>query len=66
MPPHLCVCVCVSQVLVDAPCSNDRSWLFTSSDQQGELWLKERQKLPKLQAQLLWYDCVWLCVCVVV
>ncbi|XP_031414101.1 tRNA (cytosine(34)-C(5))-methyltransferase, mitochondrial isoform X2 [Clupea harengus] len=41
------------KVLVDAPCSNDRSWLFTSSVQQGELWLKERQKLPKLQAQLL-------------
>lgn len=41
------------KVLVDAPCSNDRSWLFTSSAQQGELWLKERQKLPQIQIQLL-------------
>ncbi|XP_076159302.1 tRNA (cytosine(34)-C(5))-methyltransferase, mitochondrial [Alosa pseudoharengus] len=41
------------KVLVDAPCSNDRSWLYTSSVQQGELWLKERRKLPQLQAQLL-------------
>ncbi|KAL2087386.1 hypothetical protein ACEWY4_016214 [Coilia grayii] len=41
------------KVLVDAPCSNDRSWLFTPSDHQGELWLKERRKLPELQAQLL-------------
>lgn len=40
------------KVLVDAPCSNDRSWLYCGS-QQGEQRLKERAKLPALQAQLL-------------
>ncbi|XP_034048316.1 tRNA (cytosine(34)-C(5))-methyltransferase, mitochondrial [Thalassophryne amazonica] len=41
------------KVLVDAPCSNDRSWLYSSSDQQGEQRLKERARLPLVQAQLL-------------
>ncbi|KAK1891819.1 tRNA (cytosine(34)-C(5))-methyltransferase mitochondrial [Dissostichus eleginoides] len=41
------------KVLVDAPCSNDRSWLYSSSSQQGEQRLKERARLPALQAQLL-------------
>ncbi|KAI3377565.1 hypothetical protein L3Q82_008729 [Scortum barcoo] len=41
------------KVLVDAPCSNDRSWLYSCSSQQGEQRLKERSRLPALQAQLL-------------
>uniref|UniRef100_H3CVL4 NOP2/Sun RNA methyltransferase 3 n=1 Tax=Tetraodon nigroviridis TaxID=99883 RepID=H3CVL4_TETNG len=41
------------KVLVDAPCSNDRSWLYSPSSQQGEQRLKERAMLPVLQAQLL-------------
>ncbi|XP_056135164.1 tRNA (cytosine(34)-C(5))-methyltransferase, mitochondrial [Lampris incognitus] len=41
------------KVLVDAPCSNDRSWLYSANGQQGEERLKERVKLPGLQAQLL-------------
>ncbi|XP_029311232.1 tRNA (cytosine(34)-C(5))-methyltransferase, mitochondrial [Cottoperca gobio] len=41
------------KVLVDAPCSNDRSWLYSCSSQQGEQRLKERSGLPSLQAQLL-------------
>ncbi|XP_004067186.1 tRNA (cytosine(34)-C(5))-methyltransferase, mitochondrial isoform X1 [Oryzias latipes] len=41
------------KVLVDAPCSNDRSWLYSSSNQQGAQRLKNREKLPSLQAQLL-------------
>ncbi|XP_033962567.1 tRNA (cytosine(34)-C(5))-methyltransferase, mitochondrial [Pseudochaenichthys georgianus] len=41
------------KVLVDAPCSNDRSWLYSSSSQQGEQRLKDRARLPALQAQLL-------------
>ncbi|XP_074522307.1 tRNA (cytosine(34)-C(5))-methyltransferase, mitochondrial [Halichoeres trimaculatus] len=41
------------KVLVDAPCSNDRSWLYSSSSQKGEQQLKERARLPALQAQLL-------------
>nr|XP_046245977.1 tRNA (cytosine(34)-C(5))-methyltransferase, mitochondrial [Scatophagus argus] len=41
------------KVLVDAPCSNDRSWLYSCSSQQGEQRLKERGSLPALQAQLL-------------
>ncbi|XP_066516727.1 tRNA (cytosine(34)-C(5))-methyltransferase, mitochondrial [Hoplias malabaricus] len=41
------------KVLVDAPCSNDRSWLFSPGAQQGELWLRERAQLPHLQKQLL-------------
>ncbi|XP_061926077.1 tRNA (cytosine(34)-C(5))-methyltransferase, mitochondrial-like [Entelurus aequoreus] len=41
------------KVLVDAPCSNDRSWLFSSADQQMEQRFKERSRLPRLQVQLL-------------
>ncbi|XP_060754995.1 tRNA (cytosine(34)-C(5))-methyltransferase, mitochondrial isoform X2 [Neoarius graeffei] len=41
------------KVLVDAPCSNDRSWLFSAGAQQGELRLRERAKLPQLQKELL-------------
>ncbi|KAG5833627.1 hypothetical protein ANANG_G00277890 [Anguilla anguilla] len=41
------------KVLVDAPCSNDRSWLYTSQPKQGALWLQERAKLPELQKELL-------------
>uniref|UniRef100_A0A672GX85 NOP2/Sun RNA methyltransferase 3 n=1 Tax=Salarias fasciatus TaxID=181472 RepID=A0A672GX85_SALFA len=41
------------KVLVDAPCSNDRSWLYSRNIQQGGQRLKERAKLPSLQAQLL-------------
>ncbi|XP_019731967.1 tRNA (cytosine(34)-C(5))-methyltransferase, mitochondrial [Hippocampus comes] len=41
------------KVLVDAPCSNDRSWLFSSAGQQVEQRLKERGRLPRLQVQLL-------------
>ncbi|XP_029353968.1 tRNA (cytosine(34)-C(5))-methyltransferase, mitochondrial [Echeneis naucrates] len=41
------------KVLVDAPCSNDRSWLYSCSSQQGEQRLKERARLPALQVQLL-------------
>ncbi|XP_061743658.1 tRNA (cytosine(34)-C(5))-methyltransferase, mitochondrial [Nerophis ophidion] len=41
------------KVLVDAPCSNDRSWLFSSADQQVEQRFKERSRLPRLQVQLL-------------
>lgn len=46
-------CCFLMQVLVDAPCSNDRSWLYSPSSQQGEQRLKERAMLPVLQAQLL-------------
>lgn len=46
-------CCFLTQVLVDAPCSNDRSWLYSPSSQQGEQRLKERAMLPALQAQLL-------------
>ncbi|XP_072237416.1 tRNA (cytosine(34)-C(5))-methyltransferase, mitochondrial [Leuresthes tenuis] len=41
------------KVLVDAPCSNDRSWLYSSNNQQGEQRLKGRSRLPVVQAQLL-------------
>lgn len=41
------------KVLVDAPCSNDRSWLYTPDTHQGEMWLKERTRLPVLQKELL-------------
>ncbi|XP_042343339.1 tRNA (cytosine(34)-C(5))-methyltransferase, mitochondrial [Plectropomus leopardus] len=41
------------KVLVDAPCSNDRSWLYSGSSQQGVQRLRERARLPALQAQLL-------------
>ncbi|XP_068596541.1 tRNA (cytosine(34)-C(5))-methyltransferase, mitochondrial [Brachionichthys hirsutus] len=41
------------KVLVDAPCSNDRSWLYSRDSQQGAQRLKERAKLSALQVQLL-------------
>ncbi|NXG74392.1 NSUN3 protein, partial [Baryphthengus martii] len=41
------------KVLVDAPCSNDRSWLFSSDVHQATLRLTERKELPSLQFQLL-------------
>ncbi|XP_030060985.1 tRNA (cytosine(34)-C(5))-methyltransferase, mitochondrial [Microcaecilia unicolor] len=41
------------KVLVDAPCSNDRSWLFSSSIQQATLRIAQRSELPSLQIQLL-------------
>ncbi|NXU59345.1 NSUN3 protein, partial [Turnix velox] len=41
------------KVLVDAPCSNDRSWLFSSDAQQAVLRLKQRKELSLLQFQLL-------------
>uniref|UniRef100_A0A663E7H2 NOP2/Sun RNA methyltransferase 3 n=1 Tax=Aquila chrysaetos chrysaetos TaxID=223781 RepID=A0A663E7H2_AQUCH len=41
------------KVLVDAPCSNDRSWLFSSNIQQATLRLMQRKELPSLQFQLL-------------
>ncbi|XP_069493290.1 tRNA (cytosine(34)-C(5))-methyltransferase, mitochondrial [Ambystoma mexicanum] len=41
------------KVLVDAPCSNDRSWLFASDVSQAALRLAERRALPALQIQLL-------------
>ncbi|NXS64088.1 NSUN3 protein, partial [Brachypteracias leptosomus] len=41
------------KVLVDAPCSNDRSWLFSSDIQQAKLRLIERKELSSLQFQLL-------------
>ncbi|XP_024911332.1 tRNA (cytosine(34)-C(5))-methyltransferase, mitochondrial [Cynoglossus semilaevis] len=45
--------VTYDKVLVDAPCSNDRSWLYSCSSPQGEQRLKEKARLPALQAQLL-------------
>ncbi|KAL1021658.1 hypothetical protein UPYG_G00016230 [Umbra pygmaea] len=45
---------CYDKVLVDAPCSNDRSWLFSrGGEQQSCRRLKERVQLPTLQAELL-------------
>ncbi|OPJ69428.1 putative methyltransferase NSUN3 isoform B [Patagioenas fasciata monilis] len=41
------------KVLVDAPCSNDRSWLFSSDIQQATLRLIQRKELSCLQFQLL-------------
>ncbi|XP_051560378.1 tRNA (cytosine(34)-C(5))-methyltransferase, mitochondrial-like [Myxocyprinus asiaticus] len=41
------------KVLVDTPCSNDRSWLYTPDIHQGEMWLKEKAQLPFLQKELL-------------
>lgn len=69
LPPSVNSCVIVSaqdgryfgqsepskydKVLVDAPCSNDRSWLYSPGGQQGEQRLSERAMLPALQTQLL-------------
>ncbi|XP_048726057.2 tRNA (cytosine(34)-C(5))-methyltransferase, mitochondrial isoform X1 [Caretta caretta] len=41
------------KVLLDAPCSNDRSWLFSSDIQQATLRLIQRKELSALQVQLL-------------
>ncbi|NXF82280.1 NSUN3 protein, partial [Sclerurus mexicanus] len=41
------------KVLVDAPCSNDRSWLFSSDTHQATLRLLQRKELSCLQVQLL-------------
>ncbi|KAL8186747.1 UNVERIFIED_CONTAM: NOL1/NOP2/Sun domain member 3 [Gekko kuhli] len=41
------------KVLVDAPCSNDRSWLFSSDIQQATLRLAQRKELSAVQIQLL-------------
>ncbi|XP_067156497.1 tRNA (cytosine(34)-C(5))-methyltransferase, mitochondrial isoform X1 [Apteryx mantelli] len=41
------------KILVDAPCSNDRSWLFSSDIQQTMLRLIQRKELSSLQLQLL-------------
>ncbi|XP_072321750.1 tRNA (cytosine(34)-C(5))-methyltransferase, mitochondrial [Eucyclogobius newberryi] len=41
------------KVLVDAPCSNDRSWLYSPDGLQVEQRLRERAMLPDLQTQLL-------------
>ncbi|KAM6285602.1 tRNA (cytosine(34)-C(5))-methyltransferase, mitochondrial isoform 3-T4 [Spheniscus humboldti] len=41
------------KILVDAPCSNDRSWLFSSDIQQATLRLIQRKELSFLQFQLL-------------
>ncbi|NXO30124.1 NSUN3 protein, partial [Cisticola juncidis] len=41
------------KVLVDAPCSNDRSWLFSADPQQAVLRLMQRKELSFLQFQLL-------------
>ncbi|XP_062983777.1 tRNA (cytosine(34)-C(5))-methyltransferase, mitochondrial [Elgaria multicarinata webbii] len=41
------------KVLVDAPCSNDRSWLFSSNTQQATLRLAQRKVLSAVQIELL-------------
>ncbi|XP_044298359.1 tRNA (cytosine(34)-C(5))-methyltransferase, mitochondrial isoform X2 [Varanus komodoensis] len=41
------------KVLVDAPCSNDRSWLFSSDSQRATLRLAQRKVLSAVQTQLL-------------
>ncbi|XP_074245268.1 tRNA (cytosine(34)-C(5))-methyltransferase, mitochondrial isoform X1 [Saimiri boliviensis] len=41
------------KVLVDAPCSNDRSWLFSSDSQKASCRISQRRKLPLLQIELL-------------
>ncbi|KAJ7320393.1 hypothetical protein JRQ81_019904 [Phrynocephalus forsythii] len=41
------------KILVDAPCSNDRSWLFSSDIQQATLRLAQRKALSVVQLQLL-------------
>ncbi|KAH0624950.1 hypothetical protein JD844_032901 [Phrynosoma platyrhinos] len=41
------------KVLVDAPCSNDRSWLFSSDIQQATLRLAQRKLLSAVQIELL-------------
>lgn len=41
------------KVLVDAPCSNDRSWLFSSDSQKAACRIQQRNNLPVLQVELL-------------
>ncbi|XP_008567379.1 PREDICTED: putative methyltransferase NSUN3 isoform X1 [Galeopterus variegatus] len=41
------------KVLVDAPCSNDRSWLFSSDSQKAAYRISQRRNLPVLQVELL-------------
>nr|XP_020039285.1 tRNA (cytosine(34)-C(5))-methyltransferase, mitochondrial isoform X2 [Castor canadensis] len=41
------------KVLVDAPCSNDRSWLFSSDSQKAACRIQHRRNLPFLQVELL-------------
>uniref|UniRef100_UPI00398E78E0 tRNA (cytosine(34)-C(5))-methyltransferase, mitochondrial n=1 Tax=Pristiophorus japonicus TaxID=55135 RepID=UPI00398E78E0 len=41
------------KVLVDTPCSNDRSWLFSSDVLQARMRITHRPNLPVLQRQLL-------------
>ncbi|XP_038201467.1 tRNA (cytosine(34)-C(5))-methyltransferase, mitochondrial [Arvicola amphibius] len=41
------------KVLVDAPCSNDRSWLFSSDSQKAAYRIQQRSNLPLLQVDLL-------------
>ncbi|CAO2632118.1 tRNA (cytosine(34)-C(5))-methyltransferase, mitochondrial [Lemmus lemmus] len=41
------------KVLVDAPCSNDRSWLFSSDSQKAAYRIHQRNNLPVLQVELL-------------
>uniref|UniRef100_A0A8C8R884 NOP2/Sun RNA methyltransferase 3 n=1 Tax=Pelusios castaneus TaxID=367368 RepID=A0A8C8R884_9SAUR len=41
------------KVLLDAPCSNDRSWLFSSDIQLATRRLIQRRELSALQVQLL-------------
>ncbi|KAM5154780.1 tRNA (cytosine(34)-C(5))-methyltransferase, mitochondrial isoform 2-T2 [Callospermophilus lateralis] len=41
------------KVLVDAPCSNDRSWLFSSDPQKATCRIHQRRNLPFLQMELL-------------
>ncbi|KAM9038115.1 tRNA (cytosine(34)-C(5))-methyltransferase, mitochondrial isoform X3 [Sarcophilus harrisii] len=41
------------KILVDAPCSNDRSWLISSDTQIASYRLNQRKKLPIIQIKLL-------------
>ncbi|XP_016020659.2 tRNA (cytosine(34)-C(5))-methyltransferase, mitochondrial isoform X3 [Rousettus aegyptiacus] len=41
------------KVLVDAPCSNDRSWLFSSDSQKAACRISQRRNLPVLQIELI-------------
>uniref|UniRef100_A0A8C5NXR2 NOL1/NOP2/Sun domain family member 3 n=1 Tax=Jaculus jaculus TaxID=51337 RepID=A0A8C5NXR2_JACJA len=41
------------KVLVDAPCSNDRSWLFSSDSHKAAWRIHQRKNLPVLQVELL-------------
>ncbi|CAH1254952.1 NSUN3 [Branchiostoma lanceolatum] len=41
------------KVLVDAPCSNDRSWLYSKNIIGMQMRMEDRRHLPELQASLL-------------